>query len=366
MERLNENAMGKDEGRPSRVGLVRAWLLAGAVGLPGICLAQDSSAGADIVQAMLLGQYSAACVPGGAHAIQDCFTPALTLPDSTAEEALAPRVTVTIKKDRILADGVAVLDLELRDEDGLPVLAVPDDVKRGQLITRLYDRLLEKYEQERALEDVRRTMAVLTQRDDLHNLGELLLSVDRDVPFSVLREVLYTAGQARFGSFHFVTRNPWEGALRTIESSLPAIGPPRSSYEEERSPLLLSLILSDRGISVLGADAVLYPDGRPDTGAGEPSPTVGCKSGGTCTGIDDYDWEELSRLLGLIKDEYPDDLRVILVPEQGIPFDVVVRALDHARWGPHLPLDAEQGAWQYWKSVRRELFPLNTLAGGAK
>ena len=346
--------------------LVCAGLIAFTGGIPRMGLALELGAQAEAVQAMLLGRYSLACALEGGESVERCFSPELTLPDSSAELAPVWRPTVTIKKNQILADGVPVTALELaRDEDQRPLLVVPDEQKRGFLITPLYDRLFEKAEGDKALAEVHETLAVLTQRDDHGFQGELLVSVDRDVPFSIVREVLYTAGQAQYGSFLFVTRNPWEDALKTIESSLPAIGPPRDGYEE-RPPLLLSLTISDEGLGVLGADAVLYPDGQPDSGADEPIPTVACKSGGRCTGLDDYDWQELNRLLARIKDEFPDDLRIILVPEPGIPFEVIVRALDHARWGPHLPLDAELGAWQHWKSLRRELFPLSTLAGGAR
>jgi len=34
--------------------------------------------------------------------------------------------------------------------------------------------------------------------------GRLLLQCDREIPFSLLREVMYTAGQAQFGEFKFV------------------------------------------------------------------------------------------------------------------------------------------------------------------
>ena len=290
----------------------------------------------------------------------------VTLPKSTAEEPPALRVHLVVSVDDILVDGVSVLSLEqIPLEDGGTELGVPDDEKRGQMITRLYDRLLDKMEQEKFLYDAQETLAVLTQRKDVVHQGELLLSIDQDAPFRVVREVMYTAGQAQWGTFLLVTHNPWLDDTRTIEISLPAIGPPRPFDAEEVPPLNLSIAVTDRGLDVMGADAVLEPDGALDWGAEEPQPMVPCLSGEVCTGLDDYDWAELSRLLGQVKDEYPDDLRVIVVPESDIPYEVIVRVLDYARWAPHLPMDAEQGAWEYWKSVRHELFPQSILAGGA-
>ncbi len=301
----------------------------------------------------------------GAGLAQDVAT-TLTLPESTAEVPPELRVHVVVDQDAIFVDGVQVLRLtRVQDDDGGQVLAVADDEKRGQLITRLYDRMLEKSENEKLFRDAQETLAVLTQRSDVVHQGELLVSIDQGVPFAVVREVLYTAGQARWGTFLLVTHNPWEDADRTIEISLPAIGPPGAFDDDERPPLNLTMLVTDRGLNVLGADAVLFPDGAVDTALDDPAPTVPCVSGGACTGIDDYDWAELSRLLGLVKDEYPDDLSVIVVPESDISYDVIVRVMDHARWAPQLPMDAEFGAWEYWKSVRRELFSQPILAGGA-
>ncbi len=349
-----------------RATLVWTGLLAPtALVVPGICMALDLSDEAEAVQAMLLGRYDPACAQTGPPSPKGCFSPQLTLPDSTAEQALAYRTTITVRKDQISVDGTRVMALdEFVGEDGTSTLAIPDDEKRGMLVSRLYDRLLELAEAEKDLMDARKTLAMLAQRDDLFHQGELLVSVDGDVPFSVVREVLYTAGQAQYGTFLFVAHNPWEQALTTIESSLPAIGPPRTDYDEQ-PPLNLSIVVSDQGLSVMGADAVLFPDGHSDSGEDADAPTLPCLGGAECTGIDDYDWAELGRLLGSIKDQYPDDLRVIVVPESQISFEVLVRVLDHARWAPHIPIDAERGAWEYWQSVRRELFPLSTLAGGA-
>ena len=146
--------------------------------------------------------------------------------------------------------------------------------------------------------------------------------------------------------------------LAVIDSTLPAIGPPQPVEEEpEKPPLNLSLAVTDEGITVLGADAVLHPDGAPEVAEGEERPpTVACTSGTTCTGLDDYDWAELSRILGLIKDEYPDDENVIMVPDNDLRYEVIVKTMDVSRADPD-----NKGA----DGKNRTLFPYVVIAGGA-
>ena len=151
--------------------------------------------------------------------------------------------------------------------------------------------------------------------------------------------------------------------LAVIDSTLPAIGPPQPQEEEpEKPPLNLSLAVTGMGITVLGADAVLNPEGAgapaaPVEGeAAERPPTVPCKSGGPCAGIDDYDWEELTRILGLIKDEYPDDENVILVPDSRVRYEILVKAMDSSR-------EDKKNSGPDGRA--RTLFPFVVIAGGA-
>ena len=84
--------------------------------------------------------------------------------------------------------------------------------------------------------------------------------------------------------------------LAVIDSTLPAIGPPQPTDEEpDKPPLNLSLALTERGVTVMGADAILHPDGAPVVAEGETRPpTIPCKSGGVCTSVDDYNWNKLT------------------------------------------------------------------------
>ena len=50
-------------------------------------------------------------------------------------------------------------------------------------------------------EDIGSEMAGI---EDAQFKGQILLQCDRTLPFSLIREVMYTAGQAQFGEFRFV------------------------------------------------------------------------------------------------------------------------------------------------------------------
>ncbi len=153
--------------------------------------------------------------------------------------------------------------------------------------------------------------------------------------------------------------------LAVIDSTLPAIGQPQEipPEEQDKPPLTLSLVLTAKGITVAGADAVLNPEAAAEGAepvapveGEEEEPTIPCGNP-ICTGPDDYDYEELTRLLGLIKDEYPDDENVILVPESRIPYEVIVRIMDGAR--EDVSSTGEDGK-------ARTLFPFVVIAGGVK
>ena len=123
----------------------------------------------------------------------------LQLPSSSAAKAPELSVNLVVSKSQIVVDGVPVLNLTTvpDEETGEDLLAVPEDEKKGQMITRLYDRLLEKAEQSKALGEA-------SGSAEHEFKGRILLQCDKTLPFSVIREVMYTAGQAQFGEFKFV------------------------------------------------------------------------------------------------------------------------------------------------------------------
>jgi hypothetical protein len=141
--------------------------------------------------------------------------------------------------------------------------------------------------------------------------------------------------------------------LAVIDSTLPAIGPPQPQEETpDKPPLKLSLAITSKGITVLGADAVLNPSGAPPVAEGQARPpTIPCGSG-SCRRVTDYNWVELSTMLDKIKDQYPDEGNVILVPGDDIAYEVIVKTMDASRDNK---LIGDGG---------RELFPFVVIAGG--
>lgn len=123
----------------------------------------------------------------------------LQIPVSSAEKQPKLAVNVIVSRKDVVVDGAYVLDVErgLNEDTGEEELSIPDDEKRGQLISKLYDALLEKAE-------TAKDIGARAGSDDLDFKGEILLQVDKRMPFSVVREVMFTAGQAQFGNFRFV------------------------------------------------------------------------------------------------------------------------------------------------------------------
>ena len=120
----------------------------------------------------------------------------LTLPSSEAIQIPQVAVNLVIAKDMLTVDGVPLIALtELVTEDGTILWVIPEEAIRGQLITALYDVLSEK---------AATAIAMGEQLEGGEFTGRLLLQLDRDLHYGVLREVMYTAGQARFGKFEFV------------------------------------------------------------------------------------------------------------------------------------------------------------------
>ncbi|MCP4919697.1 MAG: hypothetical protein GY913_22580 [Proteobacteria bacterium] len=148
----------------------------------------------------------------------------LVLPVSTtaAEPPLA--VTIHVTPSQILVDGAPLTRLDDR--------RIPPDELRGFLATNLYDRLIEKADQQR-------TIGV--QVPELDFKGDLSLLIDQDTPWPTILPILYTAGQAQFRRFHFVvhtsaqwppTTGPVQGErlMAAALMELPELGPDEMTW----------------------------------------------------------------------------------------------------------------------------------------
>jgi biopolymer transport protein ExbD len=155
-----------------------------------------------------------------------------------------------------------------------------------------------------------------------------------------------------------------------IDSTLPAIGPPQpiEDKEDEDPPLNLSVFITDKGYTVAGSAAVLKGEGGGEEGE-EKGPTIECMTPG-CVYAEDskegaseaYDVVKLRTLLTEIKDEYPDEQNVILVPEPDIPYEVLVVTMDATRENP----DAAADEGSEGQCTGRCLFPFVVIAGGVE
>ena len=133
-------------------------------------------------------------------------------------------------------------------------------------------------------------------------------------------------------------------AIETLAPVLPSPGAPSDAADE---PVTLLVQLSRGGIKVAGADAVFQ------AGPGA-SPLIPCKSG-FCAGADSYDWAGLTAALSRIKDAFPDQDQLLLLPDENVPYEVIVRAMDASRADPSVRgLDGRP----------RPLFPRVILASG--
>jgi biopolymer transport protein ExbD len=122
---------------------------------------------------------------------------------------------------------------------------------------------------------------------------------------------------------------------------LPASGPVLPTKEaasrgrfEEQSRQVVSVRITAQGF-VLG-------------GVGDLDPRVACK--GACD-VATYDYEALGGAMVEAKRLHPEEQRVVIAPEAGVPFEVVVRVMDATR-------DAAGSGGK-----RVSLFPQPLLAG---
>jgi hypothetical protein len=123
----------------------------------------------------------------------------LILPISSALKPPKLAVNVVVSQADILVDGEPVVRLEevVDEETGQPKIQIPPGAKRGSKIIDLFDKLVSKAETSKGLGD-------RLGDDEFGFKGQVLMQCDKRLPFSVIREVMYTAGQAQFGEFRFV------------------------------------------------------------------------------------------------------------------------------------------------------------------
>ena len=113
----------------------------------------------------------------------------LSLPKSNSEKPPVELVTVVVDKKNIVIDGKVVLnhnqgvlDLQYLDETGFKILPVTDVLVKHAEKAKFIAEKNKKFEFE----------------------GKVLLQMDKDLPFTMLRQIMYSAGQAEYSEFKFV------------------------------------------------------------------------------------------------------------------------------------------------------------------
>lgn len=113
----------------------------------------------------------------------------LSLPESSSENPPVELISIIVDKSNIVVDGkvVAVHDQgQLKQED-------LDET--GFKIVPVFDALVEHAEKAKYIAE---------QNKKFEFDGKILLQMDKDLPFSILRQVMYSAGQAEYSEFKFI------------------------------------------------------------------------------------------------------------------------------------------------------------------
>jgi biopolymer transport protein ExbD len=135
----------------------------------------------------------------GASEVEVRTSDQLKLPYSTNKAPPLLTVSVVVQKDSILVDGAEVASVISETNPNLSnvrTYAVPKDEKTGLSINRLFDELNDKKEVSKVLES--------KTKGQIKFEGKMVLQFDQNIPYSLIREVMFTAGKAEFFDFQFV------------------------------------------------------------------------------------------------------------------------------------------------------------------
>ena len=137
----------------------------------------------------------------GASEVEVRTSDFLKLPFTTSDKPPVMAATVVIQKDQILVDGKSIVNLQSTPNPDFPnkqVFKVPDEEQMGLKIPKLFDVLAEK---KKAVDQL---ASKVGGGGSIEFEGKMILQIDRDIPYSLMRDVMYTAGIASFHDFQFV------------------------------------------------------------------------------------------------------------------------------------------------------------------
>lgn len=102
----------------------------------------------------------------------------LHLPYSSTQAVPEPGLIIELTQDTLVVDGVAI-DIDLEQVE----------TSNSLIIQPLYEHLMNR---------VRRYEEIASVNPDASFTGQMVLEGDRDIPFRLLKKILYTCGQAGF------------------------------------------------------------------------------------------------------------------------------------------------------------------------
>jgi hypothetical protein len=131
----------------------------------------------------------------------------LRLPNSSSKIDPAVAVNVVIAKNQILVDDKPVVNVISVDDPrnpGQQTYQVPADERSGNTITKLYSAFETQAESAKSVASIAKT------RDDMGFKGKVLLQIDQDVPFSLIRDVMFNTGFFSYvNGFGFYMLRSW-------------------------------------------------------------------------------------------------------------------------------------------------------------
>mgnify|MGYP001809988891 CR=1 FL=1 len=113
----------------------------------------------------------------------------MDFPKSYSEKKPVDILNIVVDKYNVIVDGVVIV----KHKKGVLDTSVIDD--NGFRIIPLYDALLKYSERNKYISSVNK---------ELKSEGKILLQMDKDIPFFLLRQIMYTAGQAEYNDFKFI------------------------------------------------------------------------------------------------------------------------------------------------------------------
>lgn len=113
------------------------------------------------------------------------------------------------------------------------------------------------------------------------------------------------------------------GVLNVSAPKIGGEGSAAAAAAEAGPKLLLTVAIGKQGFYIAGAGGVLGSD----AGGSDLSrpPTVPLKADGK------YDYQELSRQLGTIKEKFPNETQVILSADGEVVYDILIQTMDACR-----------------------------------